>query len=514
MTEPAANPGSQKREDLEYWITKYLDNKEKGLLDEEKANPKKKEEVEYWMVRFLERKRLGLIDSLYEHITNLNSGKTDLFAYNKESADIQADITDIDVKLALLREHLGHVRKEEGVEYFMMKHQEEKKESLVQALYGITSEYAAGKLDKAGYDQKTLEIEGQLKAVSAKASLLRSRLDAGKNTEEEVVQKKETITAQVTTKPVLIKQAEPEKKEETTPKKAQQEKTALGGYDHYKEDISVLKVIKYMIIFLAIGGIILHFYLNSHCISAPITVKAPDIIALLDIIKAESPGDYGMLCKYSTGGIEYIGGAKPMSHSNRILVSDASLGYNPQGDKIEKNEKLLAGNIIHEACHNMMYGVMGGYGKTIERDVERPCERMRYMFLYREGYYISYSEMVNALAGEEYGKKPIGTGSGITAVFRQTDAEKFYKYGFLNNYCERARIRTERTSEAPQGDRLTFENTGGVNIHCGTIELLVNDVEYPLDCFDLVPGEKYQTGKDFRLMSKDTYSARIVGCPS
>lgn len=193
MTEPAANPGSQKREDLEYWITKYLDNKEKGLLDEEKANPKKKEEVEYWMLRYLERKRLGLIDNLYEHITNLNSGKTDLFLYNKETADIQAKLKDMDVKLALLKNIWGNTRKEEGVEYFMMKHQEEKKESFVQVLYGLTSDYATGKLDKASYDQKSGEIDAQLKAVGAKANLLRSRLDTGKNTEKKAEPEKQPL---------------------------------------------------------------------------------------------------------------------------------------------------------------------------------------------------------------------------------------------------------------------------------------------------------------------------------
>jgi hypothetical protein len=513
MTEPAANPGSKKREDLEYWIAKYLDNKEKGLLDEEKANPRKKEEVEYWMVRFLERKRLGLIDNLYEHITNLNSGKTDLFIYNKETADIQASIKETDVKLALLREHLGNMRKEEGVEYFMMKHQEEKKESLVQVLYGMTSDYAAGKLDKAGYDQKSMEIEGQLKAVSAKANLLRSRLDAGKNTEETAAPQKPPmpVKAQVTSKPVLIRPAAPEIKEETKPAKAEQEKTSLGGYEHYKEDISVLKVLKYIILLFAIGGIILYFYLNSHCVSAPITVKAPDILALMDILKAESPGDYEMLCKYSSEGIDYVGGAKAMSHSNRVMLSDSSLGYNSNGEKIEKNDMVLAGNLVHEACHNMMYGVMGGYGKNLEKDVERPCERMRYMFMYREGYYKSYSDMVNALAREEYGKKPMQT-SSISAVFRQSDADKYYKYSFLSTYCAKAKLTTERVNEPPQEYRLTFKNTGDVNIHCGTIELLVNDVEYPLDCFDLAPGETYQTGKDFKLVPGDAYSARITGC--
>ena len=511
MTEPPANPGPQKREDLEYWITKYLDNKEKGLLDEEKANPKKKEEVEYWMVRYLERKRLGLIDNLYEHITNLNSGKTDLFIYNKETADIQAKIKETDVKLALLREHLGNIRKEEGVEYFMMKHQEEKKESLVQVLYGITSEYAAGKLDKTGYDQKSGEIDAQLKAVSAKANLLSSRLDTGKNTEEKTeTQKPVLIPAPITSKPVLIRQAAPEKKEETIPKKAEQNSLALGGYENYKDDVSVLKVIKYIIIFFALGGIVLYFYLNSHCVSVPVTIKAPDILALLDIIKDKSPGDYGMLCEYSTG-IDYVGGAKAMSHSNRIMLSDSSLGYNENGDKVEKNDKILAGNIIHEACHDMMYGVMGGYGKNTENDVERPCERMRYMFMYRVGYYKSYSEMVNALAGEEYGTKPLET-SGISAIFRQTDSDKSYKYGFLDAYCKKINLKTERVNENTGDYKLSFQNTGDVNIHCGTIELLVNGLEYPLDCFDLAPGQKYQTGKDFTLRAGDVYSVTITGC--
>jgi len=140
--------GPQKREDLEYWIAKYLENKEKGMLDEEKANPKKKEEVEYWMMRYLEKKRLTLIDDLYQHIVNLNSGKTDLFIYNKETTDIQAKIKDLDYRINLLRQQLGNTKREEGAEYWMMKHQEEKKAGLVQVLYGLTADYSSGKLDK------------------------------------------------------------------------------------------------------------------------------------------------------------------------------------------------------------------------------------------------------------------------------------------------------------------------------------------------------------------------------
>jgi len=60
--------------------------------------------------------------------------------------------------------------------------------------------------------------------------------------------------------------------------------------------------------------------------------------------------------------------------------------------------------------------------------------------------------------------------------------------------------------------RLLFKNTGTVKIHCGTIEFIVNEVEYPLDCFELEPGQEYKTGKDFKLKLGDIYSTRIVGC--
>lgn len=513
MTQTPPNQGSQKREDLEYWIAEYLEHKEKGLLDEEKANPKKKEEVEYWMMRYLERKRLTFVDDLYQHIVNLNSGRTDLFIYNKETADIQTNIKDLDVKLGLLRQQLGSTKKEEGVEYWMMKHQEEKKESLIQVLYGLTSEYSGGKLNKEGYDQRYNEVEAQLKAVSAKANLLRSRLDTAKTTEKKIADESQeevnhvTITPPAAPKrPPLIR--EPVKK--PPEQKKERIEVALGGYDNYKQDTSVLKVIKYLTVFIILSSLLLHLYLNIHCISAPIAVKAPDIMALLDLIKAESPGDYDMLCKYSSG-IDYVGGVKAMSHSDRIMASDALLGYDDKGAKVEKNDKILAGNIIHEACHNMMYSIMGGYGKSIERDVERPCERMRYMFLYREGYYKSYTEMISALSKEEYGKKSL-TSSGISAVFRQSDTDKYYKYGFLNVYCSKATLEAERVNVDEGEYKLSFKNTGKVNIHCGTIELIVNDIEYPLDCFDLEPGKTYVTGKDFKLKPGDIYSVRIVGC--
>jgi len=156
-------------------------------------------------------------------------------------------------------------------------------------------------------------------------------------------------------------------------------------------------------VFFIVAGALLYVYLHLHCISVPLTVKAPDIIALLDLIKAESPGDYDMLCRYSTG-MDYVGGLKAMSHGGRIMVSNSLLGYNDDGGKTEKNDKILAGNLAHEGCHNMMHSIMGGYGKNYWADVERPCVRMQYMFMYREGYYKTYSEMINALAKEQYGK--------------------------------------------------------------------------------------------------------------
>jgi len=71
-----------------------------------------------------------------------------------------------------------------------------------------------------------------------------------------------------------------------------------------------------------------------------------------------------MLCRYSTG-MDYVGGLKAMSHGGRIMVSNSLLGYNDDGGKTEKNDKILAGNLAHEGCHNMMHSIMGGYGKTI-----------------------------------------------------------------------------------------------------------------------------------------------------
>ena len=511
MTDPEENQGSQNREDVDYWVNKYLQNKSLGLLDEAKENPKKKEEVEYWMIRFLEKKRRGWVDNLYEHVTRLNSGKIDLPIYDKETLDIQAQIKDIDVKIGLLREEAGSKKKEEGVEYWILKHQEEKKDGIVQALYSLTAEFISGKLDKQEYTQKAAEIEQQLKAASTKISMLRTRMATGESAGEKQEPEQETIMPEVTAKPVLIKQAAVEKKEKLQePQK--EERTAITlGYETFNEDVSVTRVLKYTIAIFIIGGVLLHFYLNSYCLSAPVTMKAPDILALLGLIKDKSPGDYEMLCKYSKG-IDYLGEATPESHGDNIIISNAYLGYSENGDKTENDDRILAGYVIHEACHNMMYQVMGGYGKNRENDVERPCERMRYMFMYRVGYYASYMDMVNALAKEEYGKKPLNPTTGISSAFRQLKEDPIYRYGSLGQYCEKTRLGTEKTIESPQGYYVTFKNAGQTDINCGTIEFLVNGVEYPLNCFDLSPGQTYRTGEDFKLKNLDVYSAGIAGC--
>lgn len=510
MTDPEENQGSQKREDIDYWVNKYLQNKSLGLLDETKENPKKKEEVEYWMIRYLEKKRRGCLDNLYEHITSLNSGKIDFPTYNKETQDLQAQIKDIDVKLGLLREELGSIKKEEGVEYWIVKHEEEKKESLTQELYGLTSEFISGKLDKQEYSQKAAEIGQQSKAANAKANMLRTRMTTGEHTGEKQEPEQEAVTSEVTDKPVLIKQTPVEKKEK--PQEPQEEEKLVFslGRKTAKEDINITKLLGYTIFLFIIIGILLHFYLNSYCIGVPMTMKAPDILDLMGLIKDKSPGDYEMICKYSKG-IDYIGDATPQSHGGNIMISDAYLGYSENGDKTEKDDRVLAGYVIHEACHNMMYQIMGGYSKNRENDVERPCERMRYMFLYRVGYYKSYADMVNALAGEEYGKKPLNP-TGMNSAFRQISEDPIYKYGSLEQYCEKTSLITEKIKDSPQGYHVTLKNAGETDINCGTIEFLVNGVEYPLNCFDLSPGQTYQTGEDFTLKNTDIYSARIAGC--
>ena len=42
MTDPEENQGSQNREDVDYWVNKYLQNKSLGLLDEAKEASRSK----------------------------------------------------------------------------------------------------------------------------------------------------------------------------------------------------------------------------------------------------------------------------------------------------------------------------------------------------------------------------------------------------------------------------------------------------------------------------------------
>ncbi|MCX6694723.1 MAG: hypothetical protein NTU61_00285, partial [Candidatus Altiarchaeota archaeon] len=263
-------------------------------------------------------------------------------------------------------------------------------------------------------------------------------------------------------------------------------------------------------------AILVFIYLNSSCVNVSFSTKAPRILSLLQLVGDKSPGDHEMICRY-VDGIDYrqsysSGGyaripAEGQKMDRTIILSSVMMDY------YNDDDSMVAGVLVHEACHYMMNTIMGGFDGMKEEDVERPCERMRYMFLYRAGRYGSYKEMVGALSNEAYGKTVLYRSSGIPSALKQYREDRIYRFtGNVEDYCKETKLEVKGTEQV-DGYSLQLTNTGGTVINCGFVELTVNGREYPLDCFDLAPGQSHATGPDLKIERGESYNVRVAGCP-
>lgn len=270
-----------------------------------------------------------------------------------------------------------------------------------------------------------------------------------------------------------------------------------------KTDHEGLGITKYLVIPALLIVVLFYLYMNSACIGVNVSTMAPKILSLLDLIKERSRQDYNMICSY-VEAIDYRGGRISRANKGKIQMSSRLLE--------DQDDELIASVIVHEACHNMISDIMGGFGGMTEEDVERPCERMRYMFLYRVGSYRTYMEMVDALSNEKYGRQRLLKTAGIPAALKPYWEHKVYQYDtHIKPYCASTDLRVDEI-EVGNHLNLRLSNVGETTIHCGFIELIVNELEYPLDCTELTPGQSHLTGGNFRMFPDDSYGVRVVGC--
>jgi hypothetical protein len=211
-----------------------------------------------------------------------------------------------------------------------------------------------------------------------------------------------------------------------------------------------------------------------------------------------------MLCRYSQR-VEYVYQGVSTASVNNVITIDTRL--------LDDKDDLPASVLVHEGCHNMMRAILGGRRGLSENDVERPCERMQYMFLYRSGYYKTYLDMVSALKSESYGRDRLFTTDKIPLALRSEANFQIYKNDASpESFCSQTKLHVKENEMKDDRISLTFTNAGSTTMHCGLVELMVNDKEYPLDCFELAPGKSYTTDPQMGIVLWDKYMVRQIGC--
>lgn len=246
---------------------------------------------------------------------------------------------------------------------------------------------------------------------------------------------------------------------------------------------------------------------HTHCVPVGLSTKTERILYLLFLIQEKSPQDYEMICKY-VGEIDYKPGGGSFARQDRIRISSDFVLKSGTLDE----EIFRASVIVHEGCHAMMIGIMGGHSGMTEQEVERPCVRMQYLFMYRANYYKSYQDMQLGLSQESYGKERLHYTPGIPSALKPYWEDRIYRYsGNIEPYCGETVITAEKINKGGEFD-LRITNSGNTTVHCGFLDLQVDGMEYPLDCSELKPEESYTTGKNFRIGSEQKVSLDIPGC--
>ena len=267
----------------------------------------------------------------------------------------------------------------------------------------------------------------------------------------------------------------------------------------------------YLIFMIFAFSAIIYLLSNYYeCVPVNISSKMFDIFSLLSLIEKGSKQDYRMICSY-VDGIDYVTGYGSYAEGaggNIRLSSNYVLGNYPGVSDEEK-----ASVIVHEACHVMMWKIMGGRYPMTEQEVERPCVRMQYMYMYRAGFFDTYEDMLSALSKEEYGRDRLLYTSGIPQVLRQYRDDKIYKYsGNVEPYCSKSDIEVKKVKLKDNFYDIQITNTGTTIIHCGFLGLTADGLEYPLNCAEIYPGQSYTTGVNFHLENGQEVSIEITGC--
>jgi hypothetical protein len=258
-------------------------------------------------------------------------------------------------------------------------------------------------------------------------------------------------------------------------------------------------------------GFFVYYYLTSSCVPVSVfSIYRGKIHDVMELIKDASPGDYEMICGHI--GLIQVG-----VHRGSFLFPSAEAGKHVVSFSLTMldygTDRMIAGILVHESCHAMMYDLRGDLNHLTDKEIERPCERMRYRFLYEVGYFKSFDQMVRGLSGEDYGEDFTGeqaftasSAQSLRAYFR-----KRFEGSDVSDYCRQTALKVEEIP-AVDGFDLLFTNVGKTIIHSGFIELQVNGREYPLESAELKSGDSLRTGDDFRLKRGDGYRAKVVGC--
>ena len=258
-----------------------------------------------------------------------------------------------------------------------------------------------------------------------------------------------------------------------------------------------------IVLILVLASAWIFIYLNSSCIRVNFSANMFELFDILDYLEKASPKDLDMICKYSDS-ISTKQGTVSQAYTGKIIITNNLIEHYPQ--------RMVSSILVHEGCHNLMHRLYGGYQGLNEAEVERPCERMRYMYLLRAGEYSSYHQMIEALTRERYGREELYHSSSIPAVFMKYKGDTLYQGDSSPlPYCQKTKLTVEPITFNGVTN-LAFRNDGSTIIHCGLIDFRVNGTEYPLDCHELKPGASHLTGKHFRLGENDKYTSELVGC--
>lgn len=290
-----------------------------------------------------------------------------------------------------------------------------------------------------------------------------------------------------------------------------EEKPARSPYELVRGSFLWAAVkLKWLSVPIVLYLFMVYFFYSSSCVKVSVmAVHSQRIVNLLHFMEDASPGDYSMIC----GNVDRVqAGMHPGAYALIPEGEDERTISIGRGVLDYFDDFHVGGVLVHEACRFMMYDTLGDFSDLTDKEIERPCERMRYRYLYEMEHYKSFDEMIDALAEDTYGKSFTGEQMSMQASMDSLKTH-YRRIADVESHCSRLKLRVQKVDER---DRfyLRFINDGKESIHSGLIELKVNGREYPIASVVLASGESYDTSDDFKLSEGDAYSAGLVGCPN